>query len=397
MVALPKRGILLILRPVEAMHLILIMINGLGQMALITVLFGLALRTVSGARLRPLVVGLLFGWGAAIAMLNPAIVADGILIDTSTIMLGIGAAFGGVAAGIAAAAVAIVSVGFIGGAGVPAGILGIVTATTAGIVWRTCLGTKRTSGMRGLAVLGLGVALHSLVVVVAFPGKGSSLDIALYLLSIGSTCVVATLALGWMMRREISLVQRERALSVDAMTDPLTGIANRRAFDRGIDAMWTGEALRSFALVLIDVDHFKRVNDRYGHDAGDVALAALAGALGRSARHGDIVARFGGEEFVMLLPDAELGTALAIAERLRRTIAALPVELADSHVALTASFGVATSQGRADGRAVLAAADLALYRAKELGRNRVEFAPTPSDAPLSLPRHVGAGETMQAV
>lgn len=159
-----------------------------------------------------------------------------------------------------------------------------------------------------------------------------------------------------------------------ARTDPLTKTLNRRAFEEACDR----EAARSrrtgapYGLIMCDIDHFKRFNDRYGHAGGDTALKRFATVLRGALRAQDVVARYGGEEFVAILPDTSGVAALAAAEKLRAAVAADVIPLEDGvEAALTASFGVAEAAGGQDWRARLDAADAALYHAKNDGRNRV--------------------------
>jgi diguanylate cyclase (GGDEF)-like protein len=165
-----------------------------------------------------------------------------------------------------------------------------------------------------------------------------------------------------------------------AQTDPLTNLANKRAIQDTIKrlhahAARTGDPL---SLIVVDLDHFKRINDTYGHDRGDEALAAAAEALTGTVRASDFVGRMGGEEFVVLLPATNADAATLVAEKLREAIRALRVtDLADG---MTASFGVATFPEHAvETDALLRLADRALYLAKKLGRDRVEMAPRPGD------------------
>jgi len=130
---------------------------------------------------------------------------------------------------------------------------------------------------------------------------------------------------------------------------------------------------RVSGVVMADVDHFKRINDMYGHDIGDVALRSIAGALASSVRESDMVGRFGGEEFVVVLQETDSKGALLLAERLRKTVEGL--EISGPHgesLRVTASFGVSVvSQKDPDCHPVLKRADDALYEAKATGRNRV--------------------------
>lgn len=167
-----------------------------------------------------------------------------------------------------------------------------------------------------------------------------------------------------------------------AATDPLTGLPNRRAFNDTLKRM-LAQSLRNhreLAAIAIDLDHFKDVNDCFGHDKGDEVLATVAAALREGTRASDFVGRWGGEEFFVLAPDTPLDGALALAENLRAAIERLTVVGVDR--GLSASFGVAVCPDHAAGpELLLRQADRALYAAKALGRNRVEVvsgAPTPA-------------------
>ena len=166
--------------------------------------------------------------------------------------------------------------------------------------------------------------------------------------------------------------------------DPLTGALNRRAFEQALTHS-QAQLLRGrgFALLMIDIDHFKRVNDRHGHPAGDAALQHAVRVWQAALREQDRMGRLGGEEFGVLLPLAEpadIATAAAVAERLRAALASQPLPWNGESLPLSASFGVALpTPGDAAGERVLARADAALYRAKAEGRNRVCVATPQSD------------------
>ncbi len=158
-----------------------------------------------------------------------------------------------------------------------------------------------------------------------------------------------------------------------AEIDPLTKVANRRGFERTLAAELQRAARhgRTCTLVLADLDDFKRVNDLHGHDAGDAVLVAFATRLRESVRASDIVARLGGEEFALVLPEVDLSGAMATAERVRRELAAHPVHTPGNETLhVTASFGVAETSGT-DWSALIRRADAALYAAKRAGKNRV--------------------------
>ncbi|MCA0176375.1 MAG: GGDEF domain-containing protein [Proteobacteria bacterium] len=157
-----------------------------------------------------------------------------------------------------------------------------------------------------------------------------------------------------------------------ASEDPLTGLPNRRSLDQALVSQLHGlQPGAALAMLLIDLDHFKRVNDTYGHGVGDDVLCELANLLRADCRPHDLPARLGGEEFAVLLSGVDVEVALAVAERLRTNIEAHDwAQLADG-LAVTTSIGVALIERPVSVREVLDAADAALYRAKSLGRNRV--------------------------
>jgi diguanylate cyclase (GGDEF)-like protein len=162
------------------------------------------------------------------------------------------------------------------------------------------------------------------------------------------------------------------AVEEEAATDPLTGVLNRRALDR----LMQRETERCdatgapSAVLALDLDHFKAINDTHGHAAGDAALRAFAQRIRGHLRQSDQLARLGGEEFIVLLPGAPLSKAMEIAERLRSAVAESPL-VATPRVAVTVSIGVASRAAGETGPGLLARADEALYAAKHAGRNRV--------------------------
>jgi diguanylate cyclase (GGDEF)-like protein len=191
--------------------------------------------------------------------------------------------------------------------------------------------------------------------------------------------VLLAVALGFTM---IGMVSERlgAAHEAEARRDPLTGALNRRGLSDWMARQRArAGAFADFGLAAIaaDLDHFKRINDTHGHAAGDRVLAAFAETAGHELRQEDVLARIGGEEFVILLKDADEARATAVAERLRIALAAHPVTVDGTAIAVTASFGVAaTSSVRRGGGlpALVAAADQALYAAKRGGRDRVERA-----------------------
>ena len=157
--------------------------------------------------------------------------------------------------------------------------------------------------------------------------------------------------------------------------DSLTGLANRREFDERLELEWTRARRhgRPITLVIADIDHFKVINDTYGHGAGDAALRAVADVLAQGIRASDLAARIGGEEFALLLPECSAEQGVVLAERIRATIEGTVIAAISG--ALTVSLGLAELLQAEDATSLMARADVALYAAKRRGRNRVHVAP----------------------
>ncbi|HEX6490475.1 MAG TPA: GGDEF domain-containing protein [Gaiellaceae bacterium] len=172
----------------------------------------------------------------------------------------------------------------------------------------------------------------------------------------------------------LSALSDFRRLASQATTDSLTGIANRRSFDEELTLEWrraerVGESL---ALILADIDDFKTINDRFGHQVGDTVLAKVAQVLAARVRQIDFAARYGGEEFAVLVPESEIAGARSLAQRLRSDLAKTTIELPNGEkIHVTASFGVAAKGDLKRAEDLIAAADHALYEAKRRGKNRV--------------------------
>jgi two-component system cell cycle response regulator len=208
----------------------------------------------------------------------------------------------------------------------------------------------------------------------------------------GDRPLVATIAreLGGPMRM-VSLVEESQ---LQARVDALTGLLNRRAFVPALtnDVARSGRYGTPLSVLLVDVDHFKHVNDRFGHAVGDQVLAAMGRLLGATLRTSDVVARWGGEEFVAMLPCSDLAAARQAAERLRAGAEALVVETTEgTRVPITISVGVAQFEPADNADGLIDRADRAMYLAKTSGRNRVEAAPY-RGGPAS--EHTGEGTPM---
>ena len=204
--------------------------------------------------------------------------------------------------------------------------------------------------------------------------------------------MIVALALAFILvsaaKEQLEVQHREASL-----IDPLTGISNRRGFGLAVGQM-LARARRegsSTALLVLDLDHFKAVNDTWGHQLGDAVLQAVARAMEQELRGGDIMARLGGEEFAVALANSRADQAAVLAERIRRAVAALDFRRDEKSVVLSVSIGVSSLRAAESLDGLFALADAALYRAKAAGRNRVELATSaslPAIAPTSANERV---------
>jgi diguanylate cyclase (GGDEF)-like protein len=192
-------------------------------------------------------------------------------------------------------------------------------------------------------------------------------------------------------QREIdALTVRTRQLRIEqeklrrlATIDELTGVLNRRGVEQALDDF--EEAAQGMTLVLLDIDHFKRVNDRHGHDCGDEVLRRVAAVVAANLRASDVFGRWGGEEFLIACQGTRVRDAGRLAEKLRERVQQSDISGPNGRIAVTASFGVALAPPGGSAADALKRADAALYRAKEGGRNRVEMDRTlQSDAPTTV-------------
>lgn len=240
------------------------------------------------------------------------------------------------------------------------------------LVSEACLRCHRHQGykpgdVRGAISLTLPLALMDRSIV----DSGLSL-LLIYLMVV----LIGGVVVYWLVARMSTRVELyESELHILATTDPLTGIANRRSVLERLDQE-LARALRSesqLGVLELDIDHFKRVNDTYGHAAGDEVLRTVTSRMIASLREYDVAGRLGGEEFLVVAPEVDEAALLLLAERLRASIATVAITFDGAEVVVTTSVGATLSHAEDTAEAVFARADAALYAAKESGRNRVEL------------------------
>lgn len=169
------------------------------------------------------------------------------------------------------------------------------------------------------------------------------------------------------------LIEYQRHLSHLATEDPLTRLLNRRGLGDALHVSLAAAARHGYttSAIMVDIDHFKQVNDSFGHDTGDHVIQLVARILTRMCRSSDVVARTGGEEFLLVLPNTDLAAAKSLAERIRVSIGEFPLLVDQQRIQITASLGVSCASGQADLDLLYQEADRAMYLAKRGGRNRV--------------------------
>lgn len=365
----------------DTIAFLLMLVHGVGLLAIIAILFGVLQRRRFSHGRQALLLGLLFATAGLLVMLRPVQIVPGAFVDLRGLVVGLAGAFGGWPAALMTALVTIAYRIHLGGHYIAGGI-SILIAAGAGLLWRRGMRARRAPGSRHFILLGLMIAAHSVSTLVAAATWANGPLIAV-LTTLTFASLVGSLAFGKMIQREMRLIASERMLADEALQDPLTGLWNRRGFERQYIEARAQDLDAPLSLLLIDIDFFKRVNDTFGHGVGDRVLEATAATLLGALRPLDQASRHGGEEFAVLLPRTNSGDARKVAEGLRRAVAAMSIDMPEGpSVQITVSIGVSVcGDGCSSLKLLFETADAQLYRAKTGGRNRVESQPT-ADAPL---------------
>jgi len=354
-----------------AQNMFIALTQSISLLALIAIAFGVVERQAWPRYVRSSIQGAIFGVGAIAAIMAPAHIGAGVMVDARGIIIGFAAAFGGWPAAVIAMAIGAGYRLWLGGMGAIPGAAGIIVAGVLGLSWRYFLRPKTSVKARHLVVLGLVVSCYLLTgMTMGYASLGALIGvIGPYMVS---TSVFGAVLLGLFVERELRQIDREQQWKDRALTDPLTALPNRRGFERGMVGLRTTDT--KAALIAIDLDHFKTVNDTYGHAAGDYVLQKVSMVLRSNLRNRDLLARLGGEELAVLLPETDTDLARLISERLRRAIENVEILWDGTSIHVTSSFGVAVAPGSTPMDALFQQADAALYSAKRSGRNRVVFA-----------------------
>ncbi|AZB64570.1 GGDEF domain-containing protein [Cereibacter sphaeroides] len=358
------------------MPVFLHIIDSCALMAGIALIFSYIQRNLTSRLIRSIASGFLFGLGAMISIHEPFVVATGVRFDARSLFIGFAGAFAGPVGAVAALAVGAATrllIDFTQSAMI--GVLSMAGAAAAGLIWSTRRDFKNMQPWKSHLLLGLMISISLILIVFApLPGDDPP-SVALIIASLTLNNVAGSMLLGGILVQEKRRAERERAAQKNAETDPLTGLLNRRAFDKIFSMAAATPGSPGTGLLLVDIDHFKKINDTHGHPVGDRALQALAALLTRSVRDRDCVVRFGGEEFAIVLPGVREEDVCAMADRLCASLRTF-LDLGDQRLYITASVGGAHAElGKISLSELLERADESLYLAKTNGRDRAVCLP----------------------
>ena len=348
-------------------------LQGLGIVAIAMRLHEMAITRCASQRCEKAAASITFMAGVIVSMGFPLNFAPGVTFDLRHVFLIIAASYGGWTAGLLTAGAAVAFRLWDGGLGIAAGLTGIAISTMFGLAL-SGFSAKRDLSLVRLGVLGL-AASASLVSVFLLPWSVAMAvfdKIAVPFVLINLFGVVIA---GESLNKYRKRIVREKALVRDNATDPLTGLANRRTFDLKGPEMALGEMQKKgrYAVVVIDIDNFKGINDTFGHACGDRVLRQVCDIISANARDGDLVARYGGEEIVLVLPGCDVARTQGVADRIRAGVEGAAFELEGIRLTVTVSIGYTVSDDpKKTFWTAFDEADAALYRAKSSGRNRIE-------------------------
>ncbi|MBU2982204.1 diguanylate cyclase [Lentibacter algarum] len=349
---------------------------GAGVMALLAMSYGVVVRSEIHKMWQSVILGFVFAFGAVMVMMEPVHLGEGVIFDARAIIVGLAAAFGGWPAGLLSAFLTALYRFYLGGAGAPSGILGIFLSAALGLLWAWRLKPKGRLNVRATATLGAAISLYTCSAVLL--PQEIIYDVVTKIVPIMVIgCIICAIVMGSFLERECSYIHSEKTWREDARTDPLTALPNRRGFfDKVERELSEAERHETDVFLVLDADHFKRVNDNHGHSAGDAALIVIADKLKLAAGKKGSVCRLGGEEFAVFLPATTQSAANQIAGVLLSRIRDAGLTFDGVAVELSVSIGavVRSAASKAPLSSCLQSADNALYRAKVTGRDKVVFA-----------------------
>ena len=346
-------------------------VEAIAVIALLAVAYGAVHRALPKLLHAHIALGAMFGASAIFAMFDPLTLAPGVLVDMRSLPVALAGAYLGLPGMAVALTEAIVMRAWIGGVGVWSGVVGLALSALAGLAWAWAVRRRPQRSLRDLAWLGL-AASASLPAFFLLPWPFAVTiftQIAPFIVALN---LIGMIVIGLILERERMLLTRENRLRLDSGTDALTLLLNRRGFEAAHGRVMAEAApAQGSALLLIDLDHFKQINDLHGHTIGDFVLQSVARRLRHALRHDEFIGRLGGDEIAVLLPAVTRSQADEAAQRVCREIGdvlhALP---GIEPLRVTASVGAYWSDEASDLATSLACADRAMYEAKGAGRDR---------------------------
>lgn len=349
-------------------------LQGLGIVAVAMRLHEMAIARCGSNTCSRVAASITFMAGVIVSMGFPLTFAPGVTFDLRHVFLIIAASYGGWMAALLTAGAAAGFRLWAGGAGVAAGLAGIGVSTLLGLMLASLNHRREIISLTKLGLLGLASSV-SLATVFLLPWSFATQVFERIAVPFAAMNIFGVLIAGESLNRCRSQIVREKKLVRDTATDPLTGLANRRIFDlKGPELAYGGMRKQGqYAMMLIDIDNFKRINDTFGHVSGDRVLQRVCEIISANAREDDLVARYGGEEIVMVLPGCDEARTQSVAHRIRAGIETATIELDGIKLTVTVSIGyIVNRDPQKNFWQTFDDADAALYRAKSSGRNRVE-------------------------
>ncbi len=342
-------------------------LNAMGIVALCVLTYTWSIRTTKIGWSHQLVSGFVFGAGAIVSMLDPILIVEGYRADARYLFISLISAFGGALAASIAILLAVTARFMIGGTGTDIGVVFTVLAALLSWYWGVSSRSMNKRPFGSWIILLLAVSFPIAVgFVIGYPNT------AYPALMRGIFASISILVFGKLMEAEKRRATRERELNKAAGLDFLTQLPNRRALNEFLLCPPVNENTGRFFLA-IDIDHFKDINDKYGHQVGDDVLRALGMQLKSFIKQDNFVARTGGEEFVVIFHASTFDEGRQIAEQLRSKLC-LNYEVDGDFFPVTASLGCVFVEGEElDASSALMLADKALYEAKRSGRNQSHF------------------------
>lgn len=357
----------------DAIEKIMLVVEPLGLAVLLIFTFGLFRRSVENTLVLNMIMGGLFGLAAAMAMLSPIPIADGVIVDVRNLFIGMAGAFFGLIGGGIALIIGIAARIAIGGDGVELGIAGMVVAVSLGVGWGRFVRPHIHHDLTAFLTLGAMISCHMVVAVLLPPAL-----LTRFFLDLGPTLIAANLCgsvlLGQLITRENALIDEARRLASEATTDPLTKLINRStAAAIFSDLPKPQNRQHGQTMLCIDVDEFKAINDQHGHVCGDHVLVEIANRLTHCVRPNDILSRISGDEFLIVLHDIHPDQARRVADRCLTTINEQAIVANGVAIDASISVGAVWTNSKPSFTAFRQSADNALYQAKSLGRDCVAF------------------------